>query len=31
LLTAMNGSVNVESEIGCGSTFTMVLPLQTAK
>jgi two-component system capsular synthesis sensor histidine kinase RcsC len=27
LVTAMNGSVHVESKIGQGSTFTVTLPL----
>ena len=28
LVTVMNGSVSVESEIGRGSTFTVILPLR---
>lgn len=31
LVTAMDGTVNCESEIGRGSTFTVILPLRTAE
>lgn len=31
LVLAMNGSVQVESELGRGSTFTVILPLQVAQ
>ena len=31
LVTAMNGDVRVESKIGHGSTFIVVLPLQTKR
>ncbi len=29
LCTAMNGSISIESEVGCGSCFTFVVPLLT--